>query len=106
MNVLNALQEGAQSALHEYAESRKRDVSRGAETAELAALLVEKFGEGAGTVLKIAEDLLDGPHANLRTEVDRLVQEIDPFAAENRQKRWAARPAAIALAAPDDKAAT
>ena len=95
MNVLPALQERIVAELRSYAASRNKDVLRGAETPELAALLVEKYGEGLVKALHIAEDLLDVPASRLRTEVDRLVLEIDPNAEENRERRWASRPAGV-----------
>jgi len=97
MNVLPVLQERVVSELREYAASRKNDVARGAETPELAALLVEKYGEGLVKALHIAEDLLEVPTSRLRAEVDRLVLEIDPNAEENRKIRWASRPAGVSV---------
>lgn len=95
MNVLPAFQERVVDELRHYAGSRKNDVLRGAETPELAALLVEKYGEGLVKALHMAEDLLEVPASRLRAEVDRLVLEIDPNAEENRKKRWASRPAGV-----------
>lgn len=99
MNVLPALQERVVDELRNYAASRKQDVLRGAESPELAALLVEKYGEGLVKTLHIAEDLLDVPSSRLRLEVDRLVLEIDPNAEENRKKRWDSRPAGVSTSA-------
>jgi len=76
-----------------YAHSRKNDVARGAETPELAALLVEKYGHG---MVKAAQ-LLDFDPGSLMGEVDRLVAEIDPEVLANRKERWAARPAGLIL---------
>ena len=97
MNQLQKLQERVVDELRAYATSRKADVSRGAESPELAALLVEKYGEGLVKTLHIAEDLADAPSSRLRAEVDRLVLEIDPDAEENRKKRWASRPAGLSV---------
>ncbi|MFJ1470188.1 beta/alpha barrel domain-containing protein [Massilia orientalis] len=100
MNVLPALQERVVDELRDYAAKRKNDVRRGAETPELAALLVEKYGEGLVKALHIAEDLLDVSASRLRAEVDRLVLEIDPDAEENRKRRWASRPAGVSIGRP------
>lgn len=37
--------------IRSYADSRKNDILRGAETPALAALMVEKFGEGMAKML-------------------------------------------------------
>ena len=52
--------------------SRQRDVQRGAETPELAGLIVDEYGRG-------------------------LAKAIDPTVTENRQRRWAARPAGLQI---------
>lgn len=75
-----------------YAESRKHDVARGAESAELAAVLLDKYCEGMAKALHIT-----GLDSSVRTEGDRLVHEIDPDFDEHRRSRWAARPAALAI---------
>lgn len=77
--------------LGEYAEGRRSDVARGAETKELAAVLLEKYGYGLADATAIFID----NHASTTVyhSVDRLVAEIDPAATENRKKRWNARPA-------------
>lgn len=99
MSVLSALQERVVAELRNYAASRKNNVSHGMESPELAALLVEKYGEGLVKALHIAENLLDVPASRLQAEVDRLVLEIDPDAEENRKKRWASRPAGVSASA-------
>jgi hypothetical protein len=77
--------------LRSYAEGRKKDVDRGAETPALAALLVEKYAWGLATAVK----LLEFPAQNITAEADKLVAEIDPYFSENKRKRWAGRPAGI-----------
>ena len=99
MNVLPVLQERVVAELRDYTASRKNNVLRGAESPELAALLIEKYGEGLVKALHIAEDLLDVPASRLRAEVDRLVLEIDPNAEENRKRRWASPPAGVSVSA-------
>lgn len=81
--------------LQEYASGRQKDVARGAETPELAALLVEKYGYGLAKAAVLAADMLDVPCPDLISEVDRWVRRIDPNATENRQKRWERRPAGL-----------
>ncbi|MBN3761255.1 hypothetical protein [Burkholderia sp. Ac-20365] len=85
----NALIEEIQN----YAASRKNDVSRGAETAAFAALMVEKYGEG----LAKAAHLLGADNGALMREVRRLVLEIDPQYPKHRQFRFEARPIALAI---------
>ena len=81
-----------------YAAGRKGDVARGAETAALASLMVEKFGYG---LLKAA-DLLGLPDSSLLTSaVDRLVVEIDPQHRKHQQWRWDSRPAGLSVADAD-----
>lgn len=73
-----------------YAQGRANDVARGAEPPELAALLVDKYGEGTARALQIA-----GLDSAVRAEGDCLVREIDPEFEAHRQARWAARPALL-----------
>jgi hypothetical protein len=88
------LARGLLRELKSYAVGRKKDVARGAETPELAALLLDKYAWGVASALK----LLEFPARNFTAEADRLVLEIDPDFAENRKKRWAARPASLSFA--------
>jgi hypothetical protein len=76
--------------IEHYARGRKSDVARGAETAALASLMVEKFGYG----LMKAADLLGLADSSLLTAaVDRLVVEIDPQYRKHQQYRRDSRPA-------------
>ena len=80
--------------IRRYAESRTHDVSRGAETPALAALMVEKFGEGlvkAGYLLGLECS------AELEHEISRLIREIDPYYPTHLQYRFEARPAGLAI---------
>ncbi len=88
---VDRLSEDLLRELKNYADGRKKDVARGAETAELAALLIEKYAWGVASTLKV----LEFPSRNLAAEADRLVLEIDPDFAEHTKKRWAARPAGV-----------
>ena len=75
-----------------YAASRKNDIARGAETPELAALFVEKYGAGLAKALQIA-----GIDSQVQRATDRLVREIDTDFDANRKARWGARPAGLTL---------
>lgn len=72
------------------AASRRAAVARGAETPELAATLLEKFGYALDKAAYIA-----GIPSDLMREVDQTVNEIDPNFEANRKARWASLPAAI-----------
>jgi hypothetical protein len=93
-HLLDGIERDALNDLRAYTQSRKNDVTRGAETGELAALLVDKYCEGMAKALHIA-----GLDSAVRTEGDRLVREIDSEFDLHREARWKARPAALAMAA-------
>jgi hypothetical protein len=95
--LMHALQERLLGELKSYAEGRKAGVLRNAETEALAGLLLEKFGYGLATAARIAAELLDVPAPDLITEVERSVEQVDPRAKNNREKRRAARPAGISI---------
>lgn len=79
--------------LADYAESRKRDVQRGAETPELAGLLVQKYGYGlVDAFVVIFDDTLPCP---TYSDVDAAVVSINPDWFDTDRKRWAGRPAAL-----------
>ena len=81
-----------------YADERKKDIARRAETPALAGLMVEKYGYG----LMKAADLLGVVGSHLLTnEVDRLVRELDPQYLENQIFRWESRPAGLSVTNPD-----
>ena len=75
------------------AASRRSSVARGAETAELAATLLDKYGCALVKAARIA-----GVPCELQPEVDEAVRELDPEFNEHRKLRWAARPATIGTA--------
>ena len=79
--------------IRSYADSRKNDILRGAETPALAALMVEKFGEGMAKMLSV----FGASDDSFIQEVDRLVSEIDPQYQKHRQYRFEARPAGLAV---------
>jgi hypothetical protein len=94
--IAEAIRKKFFNEIRDYARSRRNDVGRNAETPELAATLVDKFGTGLIQGARLIEFDV-GP---LRKELDRLVLDIDPDFVLNRQKRWAARPASISFGQP------
>ncbi|SOE95507.1 hypothetical protein SAMN05414139_08387 [Burkholderia sp. D7] len=80
--------------IQRYAGNRAQDVARGAETPALAALMVEKFGEG---LVKAAYLLGVGCADELKHEIDRLVRKIDVHYPTHLQYRFEARPAGLAI---------
>ena len=88
--LLEAIEWQVLEDLRSYARSRQRDVARGAETPDLAALIVDKYCEGLAKALRIA-----GIDSTVRREGDRLCREIDPDFDAHREARWAARPCTL-----------
>jgi hypothetical protein len=80
--------------VREYAALRTRDVARGAETARLAALLVDKYGMG---IAKAVSTIFESPRAAdpIVRVLDQEKAKIDPTWREHDQARWAARPADV-----------
>lgn len=64
-------------SLEDFAETRRRAVTDGLESKELAALLVEKFAEG---MQSCGRDTVQ--------KADRLCESIDPEYRENRRLRY------------------
>lgn len=93
-HLLEAICQQTISEIEGYAASRRNDVARGAETPELAALLVDKYGAGLAKALQIV-----GVDSGVQAITDRLVRSIDPNFDEHRTARWAARPAGVAVSA-------
>jgi len=81
--------------LKEYARCRQNDVDRGAETQDLSAVLLEKYGEGLTKSLRLIFEAMDLREPELKVSLDELVQSIDPEWKSNKKKRWEARPASI-----------
>lgn len=96
-HLLEAIERDVMADIRQYAQSRANDVARGAETPELAALLVDKYCEGMAKALYIA-----GFDSAVRAEGDRLAREIDPEFDAHREARWAARPASLTAACKVD----
>ncbi|MFC7633152.1 hypothetical protein ACFQVB_37010 [Paraburkholderia humisilvae] len=76
-----------------YADGRHSDVARGAETPALAALMVEKYGEGIAKTVR----LFGADNSHIEREIDRLFREIDPQYQRDRQYRFEARPAGLSI---------
>jgi len=64
------------------------------ETPALAALMVEKFGEG---IAKATQLLGVEGCSELGREIDRLVREVDPHYPTHLQYRFEACPAGLAI---------
>ena len=75
-----------------YASGRTRDVERGAETARLTALLLQKYGLG---FIQAVSVIYESPRAAdpILYLLDAETARIDPDWRENHRLRWAARPA-------------
>lgn len=69
-----------------YAEGRRRDVLNGLESAELSALLVEKYAIGIVDTLRTLQ--LDIDVDLITKEADLLCHLIDPDTKNNRQLRY------------------
>lgn len=71
----------------EYASHRQADVLKGLETPELAALLVQKYGQGMIDAIEtIFPDSM--PLQDFQETIDRWVSSIDPNWRSNMQLRW------------------
>ena len=88
MNEQRAI-ELLQAQVRDYARQRAKDVARGAETPRLAALLVQKYGEGV-VVFDSARSV-----DPVMSVVDEEVSRIDPLWQEHNRERWAGRPADV-----------
>lgn len=89
--IIDSIADNLAVEFRQEAASRRAAVARGAETPELAATLLEKFGYGLAKAAHIA-----GIPSDLMREVDQMVREIDPKFEANRKARWASMPASIA----------
>jgi hypothetical protein len=89
-HLLEAIERDVIAEIQSYAESRRNDVNRGAETPELAAVIIDKYAEGLSIALKIV-----GVDSRIRAVADKLVREIDPEFDQHRQVRWLGRPTAL-----------
>lgn len=74
--------------LADYTEARRRDVARGLETAELAGVLVQKYGYGLHDAFwEVFEDNKSAPGPTY-ADVDAAVASIDPDWRQTQAKRW------------------
>jgi hypothetical protein len=89
-DVLTSIAEHVVADVESYAAARRNDVARGAETVELAAVLVDKYGAGLAKALSIV-----GVDSSVQEATDCLVRSIDPDFEAHRAARWRARPAGI-----------
>ena len=89
-HLFDAIERDVIADIRSYAESRRNDVNRGAETPELAAVMVDKYAGGLSKALHIA-----GIDSRVRAEADKLVHEIDSEFDKHRLDQWAARPAML-----------
>lgn len=97
MVTLDMLYERAKNDLKSYAASRADAVRRGTETAELAGLLTQNYGQGLAKALCLATELADDQQPNLQVVVNQCVDEIDPNWRLAQQVRSTARPAGILI---------
>ncbi len=81
--------------LENFTQSRKKDVARGAETAELAGVIVQTYGDGLEKALRLAANLGGHPTPALMDDVDRCVAEIDPSYETTFALRINARPTGL-----------
>lgn len=79
--------------LADYLQGRLANVKRGAETAGLAALMLQKYGYGLCDAFAVCYPEA-GPCPTYQ-DVDRMVENIDPNWRESARTRWAAKPAGI-----------
>lgn len=91
-HLLEAIDSKAVAEIESYAAARRNDVARGAETAILAAVLVDKYGAGLAKALAIA-----GIDSSVQQRTDHLVRELDPAFDDHRRARWAAKPAGLSI---------
>lgn len=85
-HLLEAIERDVIQDLRRYAQGHVRDVMRGAQTPELAALSVDIYCRGMASALRIA-----GLDSVVRAAGDRLVHEIDPHFEAHLKARRAAR---------------
>lgn len=73
--------------LNEEAESRRKEVERGLETAELGGLIVQKIGYGMDAAVQLLSQLLD-VRLPAAVDFDSATAVVDPNWRENMQSRW------------------
>lgn len=73
--------------LREEAESRRREVERGLETAELGGLIVQKLGYGMDAAVQLLSQMLD-VRPPTAIDFDGATEIVDPSWRENMHSRW------------------
>ena len=89
-HVQESIDRNLMNELVDYANYRKSEVERGAETSALAALLVEKYASGLAKAIEII-----GIESSLPAEIDRIVMSINPNFKLSSLQRWVLRPATL-----------
>lgn len=89
-DLLEAIERDVIEDIRLYARSRATNVMWGAETPELAAVLIDKYCQGMASALYIV-----GLDSVVRVVGDRLVREMDPQFEAHLLARQAARPASL-----------
>lgn len=82
--------------IEKYANGRKKDIARGAETPRLAALMVEKYALGAIKALEIVAHSFDRAIPQLPKSLDAVILEICPEFRTETKARYEAKPADLA----------
>lgn len=95
--VIARIKKALENSIGEYAKGREKDIARGAESEELAGLIIEKYGYGVNEAARILFEIMDLPRIDLVQVVDKTQELLDPNAKANRKLRWDARPATITL---------
>lgn len=97
MSIVNELK----ADIRQYADHRISDVRRGAETPELAGLIVAKYGLGLSRALRAmgeSDASIWRQSSDFQSFVDQQVERIDPDWRETDRKRWASKPASLTVA--------
>jgi hypothetical protein len=82
--------------IREYARGRASDVARGAETPQLAALMLQKYGLG---VVRAVGIIFESPRAAdpVMSVLDEETVKIDPEWRQHDRQRWESRPADLSI---------
>lgn len=84
--------------VRDYGANRAEGVARGVETPRLAAVMVQKYGQGTVDAVR----LIFGNRAarEVMLAVDRATDRIDPDWRAHERERWMARPADLVAHQP------
>lgn len=94
MNEEKIITEKLIKQIRDYANGRKADIARGAETPTLAALLLQKYGFGLADAVNIFYDNLRASDILIQV-LDEETSKIDPQWREHNKERWTGQPADI-----------